>query len=322
MKFRTEITVDRMPCLIGHKNHLMMLGSCFTSSVGEYFRRYLFDVNVNPFGTIYNPMSVARNIRVLLDKEEYTGDDLFRYNDTWLSFDHYTAFSHKNREKLLLQINDSFGPAKKIMQETDRLLITFGTAWVFRLKESGQIVCNCHKVPASRFERVLLDREIILSEYKDLINRLTDLNPGIKIIFTVSPVRHWKDGAHGNQLSKAILLLAIDELLASFPEHCFYFPAYELLMDDLRDYRFYARDLLHPSEEAVDYIWEKFSSATLSEDSLLFIRQLDPLLKTLYHRPSDPDDPVYIRLMENTSIKISQLRKAYPDAYWEKLKAF
>ncbi|MFZ5942112.1 MAG: GSCFA domain-containing protein [Bacteroidota bacterium] len=320
MKFRTEIEPGSLPFAIGHRNHLLMLGSCFTSSIGDFFSRYLFDVTINPFGTIYNPMSVARNLEALLERKVYTHSDLYRHEDTWLSFDHYTAFSGTDREEVLSRINEAFIPATEALRRADRLLLTFGTAWLYRLKATGQIVCNCHKVPASQFERFRLDQETIVKVYKSLISRLLSINPDLRILFTVSPVRHWKDGAHGNQLSKAVLLLAIEELVSSFPEHLAYFPAYELLLDDLRDYRFFDADLLHPSDEAIEYIWEKFSASALDAESRNLIGKLEPLLLGLAHRPSDPHDPRHLALIERLEKNAGELKKAFPAARWEKLK--
>jgi len=296
-----------------------MLGSCFTQSIGEYLQRYLFDVNINPFGTIYNPLSVARNLSVLLDKKAYGQEDLYLYNERWLSFDHYTAFSNIDKEKLLLQINTAFIPAAEKFRQSDRLLLTFGTSWVYRLKENNRIVCNCHKVPADYFERFRLSVNDIVNEYTVLIKRLISNKPDLRIIFTVSPVRHWKDGAHGNQLSKAVLLLAIEEIINLFPANCYYFPAYELVLDDLRDYRFYDSDLLHPSSDAVNYIREKFSAVALSDESIEFIKKLDPLLKSISHRPSDPEDPEYLKMMENVRMKITALKTLNKAAVWERL---
>jgi len=319
MKFRTELTIDPLPFTLGQQNQLLMLGSCFTQSIGSYLQRYLFNVHVNPFGTIYNPLSVARNLEALLDKKEYTGDVLYRFEETYLSFDHYTAFSGQDRDELLARINSSFTPAAEALNKCDRLLLTFGTAWVYRLKESGQIVCNCHKVPASHFDRFRLDKDSIVTVYTELISRLLERNPQLRIIFTVSPVRHWKDGAHGNQLSKAVLLLAIEELTSLFPLQTAYFPAYELLLDDLRDYRFYSSDLLHPSDEAISYVWEKFSATALTDESRDLIGKLEPLLKTLEHKPSDPGSPSYLKLLDDVNVKLEKLKTQYPQADWLRL---
>ncbi|GAI96735.1 unnamed protein product, partial [marine sediment metagenome] len=230
----------------------MFIGSCFTESIGGKLNDYKFPVDINPFGIIYNPSSVGKSLELLIGEKEFTIDDLFFYNGKWLSFFHHSSFSDKDPELCLSRINAKITESREFLKKAGFLFITFGTAWVFEWKESGETVSNCHKISALKFNHKLLAVEDILENYKTLIHKLLRFNPQLKIIFTVSPIRHWKDGAEGNQVSKAILLLSAHQLLKKF-QSVSYFPAYEIIMDDLRDYRFYSDDMIHLNSVAIDY---------------------------------------------------------------------
>jgi len=282
--------------------------------------RYLFPVCINPFGVTYNPLSVKKGLEALVNREAYSEKDLDQYNDLWFSFDHYTGFSSPVREKALKGINGSFLEAKEFMHRARYLVITWGTAWIYRYKPTGEIVCNCHKIPASRFIRSRLTTEQILQEYRLILPLIFEHNPDLKIILTVSPVRHWKDGAHGNQLSKSILLLAIDELVSLFPEELYYFPSYEIVMDELRDYRFYERDMLHTNALATRYIWEKFIDVMLSGESRKIIQDLEPLLNLIEHRPLKTEGEAFRKMIINRDRKLREMKERYPFLAWQNLK--
>lgn len=285
MKLITEVALPQYPFSLDHQTPILLMGSCFTENIGRQLERYRFPVCVNPFGVTYNPLSVQKGLEALMNKDAYGEEDLDFFNELWFSFDHYTGFSSPDRDETLDKINRSLDEAKAMLQKAGILILTWGTSWIYRYSKTGQVVCNCHKIPAREFTRTQLSTKEIVEAYEELIPRLLDYNSSLKIIHTVSPVRHWKDGAHGNQLSKAALLLAGEELREKFPEHFFYFPSYEIVMDELRDYRFYAEDMLHTNMQTSTYIWEKFQEALLSESSAGIIRDLDPLLKMLEHRP-------------------------------------
>jgi len=321
MKFRTEVQIPEFPYKLDHHTPVLMMGSCFTDNIGLYLEKYLFDISVNPFGVIYNPLSIKRAIVALMEKEAYTESDLGFYNELYFSFDHYTKFSHPDKARALQNMNQSFLDAMRFIREGKYLIITFGTAYVFRYIETGNVVCNCHKMPASEFKRELLTPEQILDEYKALARSLQEINPDLKIIFTVSPVRHMKDGAHGNQVSKATLLLAIDRLCNLDPERFSYFPSYELVMDDLRDYRFYADDLTHPNEMALQYIWEKFALAFFSNETIQINRNLDPLISVLQHKSLHPDSVSYKKFLVHKEKTVAGLKANYPFLQWSKLEA-
>jgi hypothetical protein len=320
MKFRTEIDIKTVPYPIGYEKPLLMLGSCFTDNIGSYLEKYLFPVSVNPFGVIYNPMSIKNSIEALLDKKRYLPGDLEFYNELYFSFDHYTKFSDPDSNRAIEKINHEFLEAKTLFSHCGHLILTFGSAYVYEHKESGRIVNNCHKLPASHFARRLLTVQEIVQHYKTLTDRLLAFNPEIKIILTVSPVRHIKDGLTGNQRSKSVLLLAAAALEQTYPGTCSYFPSYEIMMDDLRDYRFYNSDLLHPNDQAIAYIWSHFLEKCIKNDAAVIIQKLDPLLKALHHRPLHTHTEAYKKFREQTEEKIGKLKNSYPYLEWGKIK--
>ena len=246
MNLQTKITVAAPDFLIDYNSRLMMLGSCFAENMGSKFSYYKFDVDVNPCGIIYNPLSVANVLRLIVEGKQFEKSDLRQVGGKWVSLYHHGAFSSTDPDECLRRINDRLTKATGELRTLDLLVITWGTAWVYRYTRENIVVSNCHKIPSQEFERSRLSVEDIVKEYLVLIGRLREINPGLRILFTVSPIRHWKDGAHGNQLSKATLLLAIDRLREEL-QHVYYFPAYEIVLDELRDYRFYADDMLHMS---------------------------------------------------------------------------
>jgi len=272
-----------------------------------------FNTEINPFGILFNPYSISQCLKRLISGPEFCDSDLVFNNGLWHSFSHHGRFSGVSKEAILQKINNQFSISREFLYNTDFLFLTFGTAWVFEFKATGQIVSNCHKVPASEFKRFRLMVSDVVSELKETLELLWEFNPGVKVIFTVSPVRHLKDSAVENQLSKATLLLATDALIRGFgEERCSYFPAYELMMDELRDYRFYADDMVHPSTAAIDFIWEKFSSWMLEKESLELSYQIFSLIKTKNHLPLYPDSPEYFLFVRNSYEKILELAKKNP----------
>ena len=289
MEFRTQVKQEKALFTFSHADSILLMGSCFAENIGEKLTNHFFPVDINPFGTLYNPASVASGLRMLIDSQSLKPSDLFCHEGVYHS---------------LQQINDRLNSSSAVLKMADRLVVTFGTAWVYKLKTNGSIVANCHKLPDKLFSRTRLTVSDIVSEWTDLLNLLLARNPNLKILFTVSPVRHWKDGANGNQLSKATLLLSIDELRRLFPDCVDYFPAYEIIMDELRDYRFYADDMLHPSSLAVEYIWKSFSEQFLSSESFALLKDLAEVQKAINHRPFNPESEAYHSFIKQT------LRKA------------
>lgn len=286
----------------------MYAGLVFAENIGQRLKYYRFRTELNPCGIVYNPMSVANVLKLMLEKYRFTEKDLLYNADKWVSLYHHGCFSAPTKELCLEHINERLGRAADGFEKTDLLLMTFGTAWVYRYKERGMIVANCHRFPAGDFERFCLTPEEIVGVYRLLIRQLREVNPKLRIVFTVSPIRHWKDGAHGNQLSKAVLLLAIDRLVQEFPE-VYYFPAYEIVMDELRDYRFYGEDMLHISSLAVEYIWEKFKETWISPAIEPLMKRVDKLNKSLAHRPFLPESDAYRMFQQRLRQEIETLQQ-------------
>lgn len=306
MELQTLIPLETPPFRIDYDTRLMMLGSCFVESMGQQLAYYRYRTDINPCGIVYNPLSVAMTLKLLREDKRLEAGDLLRCGDKWVSLAHHGCFSHSDAKVCLQRINARLEQSAAFLREADVLVITWGTAWVYRHLPDRKVVANCHKFPASHFERIRLEVSEIVDEYLPLLQSLRELNPRLKYIFTVSPVRHWKDGAHGNQLSKAVLLLAVNELVRLVPE-AVYFPSYEIVMDELRDYRFYAEDMLHISPQAVEYIWEKFAGLYITPQTREVMKRVDKLNRQLLHRPFNPTDETVIRLKRQAEQELRDL---------------
>lgn len=296
----------------------MFIGSCFSDNIGQKLAGLKFKVDVNPFGVLYNPVSIANSLEHLLSKRIFAGPDLFQDHGLWNSFNHHSSFSDVDQESALIKMNGRIETSSQFLKDADFLMITFGTAWVYKLKSTGQVVSNCHKVPASHFKRVRLETDEIVEVYKILLEELWSTNPNLKIIFTVSPIRHWKDGAVENQVSKATLILAVNKLLNIFANRaCSYFPAYELVMDELRDYRYYAADMLHLSDVAIDYVFERFQSVLISKEAKQIAVRIEKIRKAMNHRPFKTDSAEFRRFTEVNIQEVKALSALYPTANFE-----
>jgi len=288
------------------------MGSCFTENIGIRLANLKFDTDINPFGILYNPVSVNNGLRILLQKKEFGFSDLVESDGLWHSFYHHGRFSFANKQETLDTINNRIISSSEYLQEADFLFITFGTAWVYKYKKLGEIVSNCHKIPANDFEKIRLSVNEIVTEYNDLLTDIRKINPALKVIFTVSPIRHWKDGAVENQRSKAVLLLAIDEIIKKRgDDFCAYFPAYEIIMDELRDYRFYNDDMIHISDFAVDHIWEKFQTSLVDVESQSIMTQVQKIVKAANHKPLHKNTVEYLKFLKQMSEQIVQLESKY-----------
>lgn len=312
MEFSTPILLPTYPIQGSHSRKIVLMGSCFAENIGKKLEDYKFLSETNPFGTLYNPLSVASAILALLDRKQYDASDLFKYEGCFHSFDHHSRFSSVDKEQCLSDINTRSGKAYEHLRDSSFLLITLGSAYVYRLKENNSIVANCHKLPDKLFTRELLSAEAIVSIWTSLIHKIAKFNPSLHIIFTVSPIRHLKDGAHGNQISKAILLLAVNQLQALFPERTSYFPAYEIMLDELRDYRFYADDMVHPSQLAINYIWERFIYCFMTPETRTIMKEWDEIQKAMNHKPFQPGSEAYQKFILQTLLKIEHITKKIP----------
>lgn len=293
MELRTRINIERSKSRVTYTDPVFLIGSCFASEIGSKLVEGKMPVMINPAGTVYNPVSVVNSLDSIMSGKKVTIDDLFCHEGSWLSFSHCTDFSSDDPDIVIEKVNHSSALALEFLKRARYLFITFGTARVFRLRDTGAIVSNCHKLPSSFFDRELLKTDEIISLWNDRLTRISEHFPGLKVIFTISPVRHWKDGAHGNQVSKSVLFLAVEELL-SHPSEPEYFPAYEILMDELRDYRFYSDDMLHPSTTAVEYIWEAFSGSYIDNQTMSVWKEVAGISRAMKHRVTS-SDPKKIR---------------------------
>jgi hypothetical protein len=278
----THVDVPALAVPITYRSRLLLMGSCFAGHIGDALLQRRFKATVNPFGVVYNPLSLAQSLRRLQSGKPFTADEVIESGALYTSFFHHSSFSHPHRDTFLTQANEALQKGAEAFAAADVVIISLGTARVYYDKETMQAVNNCHKFPAARFRQSLLTVDEIVDALWPLIEPSNS-----RWIFTVSPIRHWKDGAHGNQLSKAALLLAV-ERLQQLSGKVGYFPAYELLMDELRDYRFYADDMLHPSPQAVRYIWERFAEAAFPEETKKIMREAEKILAAQRHRPLHP----------------------------------
>lgn len=319
MKFTTPILIDskKYP-KITHTDKILSLGSCFSTNIGEHLISSKINCLINPYGIMYNPSSIAVALDELMIKKVYREDDLFEYNNLWSSWMHHGDFSNSDKQIALSTINSALSAVHKNLESLNYLFITFGTAWVYKLKQNGQIVSNCHKVPDTEFRREKLEVDEIVRYYVDLLNRILALNKNLKIVFAISPIRHIKDGLICNQISKATLHLAVYQLCQEYPDNCIYFPSYEILNDELRDYRFYAEDMVHPSSVAIDYIWEKFRVAFFDTKTDQLIDECTKIFKSFRHRPINSDTIEYRSFLERLVIKMETLMKKNPTLDYRK----
>lgn len=309
MDFRTPVEWHGESEEIKYSDHVLLMGSCFAENVGGLLLENKFSCDVNPFGILYNPLSIAKALRQMLDGKVYTMDDLFDSGGQWHSWMHHSSFSSTDADECLNRINSRLEKAASALPRTSWLIMTWGTAFVY--EKDSEVVGNCHKQPDRLFTRRLLDVDTICGEWNDTLREAKQRFPGLKVMLSVSPIRHLKDGLHGNQISKSVLLLAIDRLCRELG-FCHYFPSYEIVMDELRDYRFYAEDMLHPSPLAVKYIWECFCSTYMSKDTQRVMKEWADIQKGLAHRPFNPGSDAYRRFLSQIVLKIEELKEKFP----------
>ena len=311
MDFRTVIRVDSSKEKIDYRDGVLFVGSCFAGSVGTKMTEGRMQVMINPAGTVYNPVSVSSVIELIMSKRELGEKDLSFHDGEYISFLHNTGFTSEDPASLIGMINERTRIAGDFIAKARFLFITFGTARVYRRRDNGMIVSNCHRFPSSFFVNELLKPEDITSLWRRTLDAIHQDFPSLKVVFTISPVRHWKDGAHGNQVSKSVLFLAVEELL-SHPAVWGYFPAYELVMDDLRDYRFYDNDMLHLTPAAVDYVWDAFTGCFFENATLAVWKEVTAVSKARQHRFTDASRSGIRTFAETMLGKIADLRKKEP----------
>ncbi len=312
MEFRTTVKTGENRSWLHHSDKVLLLGSCFSDNIGAKMQGALIQAMVNPMGTLYNPMSIARGVYRLIDNEPIAGRDLFMQGGVWNSYDFHSRHSLPDKQATIDRMNQRIEQGHQALQQAQLLTITLGTAIVYRLKATSEVVANCHKVPQHEFERRMATVDEMTAELDKMLTRLHEFNAGLRIILTVSPIRHIADGLDTNSLSKALLRVAIHEVMTRHREYCDYFPAYEIMLDDLRDYRFYSNDMVHPSDVAVEYIWQAFQATYLDDRSALAVARCERIHKRLQHRPMSASRETVDRFNADTASVVRNLIKEYP----------
>ena len=314
-QFRTPVLLPDFPAKISHTQHLIGLGSCFIEHIGQRLHALKYAWEENPFGIVYNPLSMGSGIRRLLSGALIQAEDLFLHQELWHSWEFHSRYSHPDRDLALEGMNAAIRRGGERLRRADWMLLTFGTAFGYRLVSDNRVVSNCHKLPGTFFERYSPDPESLLADWDLLLTQLRAANPGIKILVTVSPVRHKSDGFVDNQRSEARLHLLSEHLCGSW-EQVYYFPAYEIMMDELRDYRFYATDMIHPAEQAVSYIWSRFEAGLMTQETRDLNKAIGSLLAGLSHRPFFPETEAYHRHLDKLRQRWMELMDLLPEADW------
>lgn len=317
MNFTTKIPIEKYTYPLDYNSKVMLLGSCFAENMGEKFEYFKFQNIVNPFGIIFNSFSIEKLINRVVNKIEFTQKDVFFHNELWHCFEVHSELSNPNKEDLLATLNSLIYSINEQLNSSTHIIITLGTSWVYKHIGSNEIVANCHKVPQKEFQKVLLTAGQNEKSIQNIISSIQTINPDSKFIFTVSPVRHIKDGFFENNVSKAHLLAAVFNTVNRQLTTSNYFPSYEIMMDELRDYRFYAEDLIHPSQTAIDYIWIKFFENYVNEDEFGTMNQVCEIQRALKHRPFNPNSESHKRFLESLNNKILALSEKLPHIYFE-----
>jgi hypothetical protein len=305
--FRTDVSINPSSRNIGLNTPILTVGSCFADAIGLRLKNNKFKTLVNPFGVLYNPISIHKALRYAIHQEPPGDHTYLNSNELNLNYDFHSGFAHPEKNVLLSQVQNVIGSSHFFLKDAKWILITYGTAWVYSRVDTGEIVANCHKIPASAFTKLLLTGNEILESFKTFYDSLLTFNPGVRIILTVSPVRHLKDTLELNSVSKSVIRLACHQIAEKFPA-VEYFPAYEIMMDDLRDYRFYKSDMLHPTEDAEDYIWQKFSGRYFDEQTKDFLKQWQSIRLALTHKPFHPASSAHQQFLKETLKKIEALK--------------
>lgn len=311
MKFRTEIPVTNAHHSIDYDDNIILIGSCFTENIGDKLNYLKFNTMINPYGILFNPVALEKSLTEAINLKKYTKEDLYFFDDYWLSLNHHTRFSSENTEEVLSNINTNVEKFHEFLKTATHIIITLGTAWVYRFLDQDKIVANCHKIPQKKFTKELLTVEEVEESLQGIIALLKNYNKDITIIFTISPVRHLKDGFVENQRSKSHLISAVHRVVDP-RKNLYYFPSYEIMMDDLRDYRFYDQDMVHPNSIAIEYIWEKFVATWLTENTQSIMKEVESILRDLHHKAFKASSDKHKKFLKNLQEKIAIFKEKYP----------
>lgn len=310
MEFHLEFSPMPFASKIDHGQLLFLAGSCFTEQIGQKLSAHKFRIIDNPNGILFNPVSISKSVLSYIQNKQYGEADLFYHNELWGSWEHHTRFSSVSKDTCLQKINASQSAAHGFLKNADWVLLTLGSAFVYEL-ENKQVVANCHKVPTDKFKKRLLAIDEVVTVLENLLLNLKAFNPKLKIIFTISPVRHLRDGFIENNRSKAILINSVHHVVDKY-EHAFYFPSYELIIDDLRDYRFYAEDMVHPNYAATNYVWEKFVTTCIDPSSQILMKEINTINAARHHKPFNPASQAHQKFLKINLAKIEKLKEQFP----------
>lgn len=316
MEFRTAINSDEIQkpkVLIDYQSDIFLLGSCFVENIGQKLDYHKFRTCINPYGILFHPLAIEKALQDIISQKVYEKTDLIFDQELWHSPHHHSDFSHTESEVVLSQINQTISESAIFLKKTSHVVITLGTAWIYRHIATNKVVANCHKIPQKQFAKRILSVDEIVGSLKNSIQLLKNINPNIQILFTVSPVRHLRDGMINNARSKAHLLTSLPQIVDC--KNSFYFPSYEILMDDLRDYRFYERDKVHPNEEAVDYIWDLFRSIWIAPKTCEIMNEVAQIQRDLNHRAFHPQSDNHQKFLQNLEERKKELLEKFGIAF-------
>jgi lysophospholipase L1-like esterase len=312
MDFRLTFPIEPLTPALQYQDQLLLMGSCFAEEIGEKLQQHQFNALVNPHGILYNPLSITHALHSYLDEKVYKEEDLFLHDELWHSWDHHSRFSALTPTAALAGMNAAQEAAIQSMDTADWLIITLGSAHTYALKENNRLVGNCHKVSGDTFYKKLLTLEEVITALDNAMHRLFFRNKKVKILFTISPVRYARDGVVANNLSKAILIQAVHHMVNKF-NRLYYFPAYELVIDDLRDYRFYKDDLVHPSAAAVNYVWEQFAHHCIDGEGQQLLKAIGEINRAMQHRPFHPQSAGHQQFLKAYAKKVRVLMQQHPN---------
>ena len=294
---------------IDYNSKILLLGSCFSENIGDKLNYFKFQTNQNPFGILFHPKAIENLVTNAINKKKYLPEDLIFQNERWHCFDAHSSLSSADKNELLANLNSAITATNKKLKEATHVIITLGTSWVYRFIETDAIVANCHKIPQKKFLKKLLSVDEITKSLKTTIALLKSVNKNIHILFTISPVRHLKDGFTENMQSKSHLITAIHSVINA--NNSSYFPSYEIMMDELRDYRFYAQDMIHPNKTAINYIWERFMETQISDSSKLTMQEIETIQKGISHRPFNKNSEQHQRFLKNLEVKKEKINSLF-----------
>ncbi|TXE10414.1 GSCFA domain-containing protein [Gelidibacter salicanalis] len=321
MKLQTQIPLQkRSDNQIDYQSKVLLLGSCFVENIGDKLAYYKFQSTQNPFGVLFHPKAIEKLVVSALQEKKYLEDDVFFHNEQWHCYDAHSQLSNSSKTEILRQLHTQLKLAKQKLATASHVVITLGTAWVYTQKATDMPVANCHKVPQANFQKSLLSVADIIVSLQTTCRAITAINPTATIIFTVSPIRHIKDGYVENMRSKAHLIAAVHDIVED-ASNMWYFPSYEIMMDELRDYRFYAEDMLHPNTTAIKYIWEKFQNVWMSEATLTIMLEVESIQKGLEHRPFNPDSERHLNFLRHLQLRIDILEARFQHIFFKKSDA-